>query len=173
MSDKTKRDGYIDQISELYFRMGNDGERAGVLVDCISVSIKAVSDTMKDRVIVGYDSKRQLEMIVGLCSDLYDLSVGVTGEGDGIFSRGLDLIRSKSNDYAGDDDPFSNFREVEKLGLSLEMGILVRMTDKVSRLRNLYKGKTMEVNEKIEDTIMDLSNYAAILHTYLSGGSRA
>lgn len=77
--------------------------------------------------------------------------------------------KRKNADYAGDDDPFANFRLVEKLGIcSVETGILVRMTDKMARITNLLKeGKVNQVkDESVDDTLIDLANYAVILAAY-------
>lgn len=77
--------------------------------------------------------------------------------------------RKKNADYAGDGDPFANFRLVEMLGIcSVETGILVRMTDKMARCSNLLKeGKTNQVkDESVDDTLVDLANYAVILAAY-------
>ena len=77
----------------------------------------------------------------------------------------LEITAKKSNDYASDDDPFRNFREFG------ELGILVRMSDKFSRLRTaLYDRKDMAVSdETVEDTILDLATYAILLLSYRRG----
>lgn len=77
--------------------------------------------------------------------------------------------RKKNADYAGDSDPFGNFRLVEMLGIcSVETGILVRMTDKMARISNLLKeGVTTQVkDESVDDTLIDLANYSIILAAY-------
>ena len=82
----------------------------------------------------------------------------------------LATSKAKCADYAGDEDPFHNFRMVEHLGLcSVEIGILVRMTDKVSRICNLIAGdrENQVKDEKVEDTLRDLITYCAILLAYL------
>ena len=90
------------------------------------------------------------------------------------FDKAYDLFCIKQYDY-GD----SNIR----LGLNLrssqtseslansrfaQMGVVIRMNDKISRLVNLYKKNEEDisaVNESVEDTAMDLMNYANILLT--------
>ena len=77
--------------------------------------------------------------------------------------------RRKNADYAGDADPFANFRLVEKLGIcSVETGILVRMTDKMARITNLLQeGRVNQVkDESVDDTLIDLANYSVILAAY-------
>ena len=84
------------------------------------------------------------------------------------FDRAYNLWALKQHDY-GD----SNIR----LGLNLssssersqnnrlaQLGVVIRMNDKVSRLINLYKkdGVTA-IDETIEDTALDIMNYANML----------
>lgn len=92
------------------------------------------------------------------------------------FEHGLELMKRKNHDYAGEEDPFKNFRAAEMLGMSVEQGILVRMSDKLSRAANLLKMKDSEhadakgslvTEESIEDTLVDLMNYSNILMVYL------
>ena len=72
-----------------------------------------------------------------------------------------ELHDRKNNDYATNQDPFSNFRECERFGVPAWKGVLVRMSDKVVRIFNLIdKGTTK--NESIEDSFMDLSVYSLI-----------
>lgn len=89
---------------------------------------------------------------------------------------GLEIMKRKNHDYAGDSDPFQNFRAAEALGISAEQGILVRMSDKMARIANLLKMKDCEqedargslvTEESIEDTLIDLMNYSNILVAYL------
>lgn len=98
------------------------------------------------------------------------------------FEQGLELMKRKNHDYAGEVDPFKNFRAAEALGVSVEQGILVRMSDKMARAANLLKikqeqdldgyrdidGKPLGVTEEsVKDTLIDLMNYSNILMVYL------
>jgi hypothetical protein len=76
---------------------------------------------------------------------------------------------SKAKDYAGIDEPMRNFIDSALIaGTTVEQGILVRMADKLARARNLTEKGSLDgdVGEKLEDTLKDLSNYAAILAYY-------
>lgn len=85
----------------------------------------------------------------------------------GNFVKALDLMKKKNIDYADEKDFFKNFREAEKLGITVEQGILVRMSDKISRVSNLLSKKEVSViTESVEDTLIDLMNYANILLLY-------
>jgi len=81
------------------------------------------------------------------------------------FNSCMDIAAAKNHDYAADADPFRNFRECGRFGVSIDSGILVRMSDKWSRLCQLAApGETAEVSdETLIDTLLDLINYAAIL----------
>lgn len=73
------------------------------------------------------------------------------------------IIAAKKSDYAGDDDLLRNFRLSESMGLcTTPQGILVRLTDKLSRLASFSKKGSFEVNESVEDTVKDLINYKVL-----------
>lgn len=77
------------------------------------------------------------------------------------------LTQRKNADYAGEEDPFKNFREFGTTGF------LVRMSDKWSRIRNLLSsGKAPAVkDEKVEDTLLDLATYSILLICWLREGN--
>jgi hypothetical protein len=80
----------------------------------------------------------------------------------------LELVISKTKDYATIDDPYRNFRMSESVGVSVEKGILVRMCDKLSRIGNLIESNDNSVkDESIEDTLIDIMNYSNILLCYI------
>lgn len=86
------------------------------------------------------------------------------------IKRMADLESKKGHDYASVEDPFKNFLECENLQIcSAEKGILVRMADKITRVSNLIeKNEEAQVaDEKLDDTLIDLANYAIILACYL------
>lgn len=75
-----------------------------------------------------------------------------------------DLHRRKSAGYAGDSpDPWINFREASEFGVTAETGVLIRMSDKWSRIKSLSKNPANDkVGENLKDTLMDLAAYALI-----------
>jgi len=77
--------------------------------------------------------------------------------------KGIGLIKLKSKDYAGSDDPWKNFKSSEIVGVDYKRAILVRIMDKVSRASNLLDKEPAVNDEKIEDTLIDLINYGNIL----------
>lgn len=81
------------------------------------------------------------------------------------FDKAMKLVISKNQDYAGTKDPLANFRAVENTSITdMITAILVRMSDKWTRICNLHnKGFAAVKDETIEDTLLDLMNYCAIL----------
>lgn len=73
------------------------------------------------------------------------------------------ISKAKNADYANDNDPFQNFRACEMLNIDSNVGIMVRMTDKLMRASNLLSREAQVKDESIMDTLKDLSNYALIL----------
>lgn len=82
-----------------------------------------------------------------------------------ICEEAKELMRKKNADYACSTDPFMNFRRAEYLGFSsAEMGVLIRMTDKMSRISTfLNRGELSLENESVYDAIVDMINYSVIL----------
>lgn len=83
------------------------------------------------------------------------------------FLKGEQLILNKNQDYSSSEDPFANFRAAEWLGLTIEQGILLRLSDKMMRINNLLSRPQNVNDESIEDTLLDAINYNNILLTYI------
>ncbi len=77
------------------------------------------------------------------------------------------LLKAKSHDYSGKDDMLANFKSLEKFGYKASDGILYRMGDKFNRLAVLLKNPAKVKDEKIQDTLLDLANYACIMYISL------
>lgn len=73
----------------------------------------------------------------------------------------------KNEDYAADGDPFSNFTGVAQMtGQPVDMVFFTMIGIKIMRLKELV-GVGKDPNfESIDDTILDLANYAAIWKAY-------
>lgn len=84
------------------------------------------------------------------------------------FNKCLDIAKKKNDDYADEADPFANFRGSEIAGVPAERGILIRMMDKMNRIGNGLQKEFQVEDERMDDTIEDLINYAAILKAYLN-----
>lgn len=75
-----------------------------------------------------------------------------------LSERARRVMEKKNQDYGEDGDPFRNFRTFGPYG------ILVRLSDKLSRLRTFVERGSFQVNdESFEDTIMDALNYIILL----------
>lgn len=74
------------------------------------------------------------------------------------------LIKRKNADYtAGSGDPFANFRVAEDFGVDTFQGVMLRMSDKIQRLKSFCKNGKLEVaNEGAEDSLKDIIGYSLI-----------
>lgn len=88
------------------------------------------------------------------------------------YRDGVEIIKLKNQDYATKEDPWKNFRQAELVGVSLERAILVRVSDKLSRISNLIDKEPAVVDEKLEDTLLDCINYLAILKAHRDKDSK-
>ena len=80
------------------------------------------------------------------------------------FEADMALLRAKGHDYAGTEDCLGNLR---RFGL---VGIIVRMSDKFSRLEQFAKSGSLEVkDEGAKDTLMDIRNYSFLAQIFLEG----
>ena len=91
---------------------------------------------------------------------------------DGLFQlhkdtceKCLKIMEKKNHDYSGGtSSPFENFLAGEILGISGELGILMRSLDKFQRIRSFADtGKLMVTNESVDDAIEDVINYMILL----------
>lgn len=68
-----------------------------------------------------------------------------------VQSEALTLFQKKNKDYG---DAFANYGTI---------GVLVRLSDKISRAASISKSSVTLVNdESLRDTLIDLHNYAAM-----------
>ncbi len=88
-----------------------------------------------------------------------------------LCSYALELMKRKNHDYAGKNGntPFANFERSEAMGLcSTEAAMMVRMTDKMSRLSTFIDCGELKVkNEGYKDAVIDLINYLVIFSGYI------
>lgn len=81
-----------------------------------------------------------------------------------LCSEAFDVMKRKNHDYSAG-DPLSNFFLSEALGTcTAANGIINRLGDKLSRLVSvLGKGEAQVKDESVDDTIVDIINYAVLL----------
>ena len=75
----------------------------------------------------------------------------------------LNLFSKKMMDYGlGNISLGGNLNSLDDKNYALQ-GIQIRLTDKVNRLKNLFKnGENFVKDESVEDTFMDIANYGII-----------
>ena len=79
------------------------------------------------------------------------------------FIEMSEVILKKGNDYANH-DRLSNFKLAGAVsGLSAEQNCLSLIATKVARLGVLFNSDGEPNNESVEDSILDLANYSALL----------
>jgi hypothetical protein len=80
------------------------------------------------------------------------------------FVEDMKLLRAKGQDYSGLRDALSNLK---RFGL---FGIIVRLSDKFSRLEQLAQsGEAMVKDESMTDTLRDIRNYSFLAQIFLEG----
>ena len=78
-----------------------------------------------------------------------------------VLEEMADLHDKKNQDYGSDEDPFANVRASEEFGIPAWLGSVIRANDKMTRLKS-YARKRELANETVEDSLLDLANYAVI-----------
>ena len=89
-----------------------------------------------------------------------------------ICNQARELTKTKGHDYSGTEDTLRNLRAVGRLNIcDPQVGTLVRMVDKISRLAQLTHSEAKVKDESVEDTVIDLINYSILfLALRQSGG---
>lgn len=72
-----------------------------------------------------------------------------------------DLHDRKQADYGATADPFANVRASQEWGIPPWVGALVRLNDKVTRLKTFARRGSL-ANESAEDSMLDIAVYALI-----------
>ena len=85
-----------------------------------------------------------------MASDL----AGFRNDSDDIFTELHNILVSKQMDYG----PYN----ISRAPGGAINGLLVRMNDKMERLKNLYYSDGDPQNESLEDSFVDIANYAVI-----------
>lgn len=76
------------------------------------------------------------------------------------------IMEAKNSDYTGGksaDDPFANFKMAAMIGIHPAVGLLLRMMDKVQRIRTFTLDGGLAVkSESVDDACDDIVNYAIL-----------
>ncbi len=85
-----------------------------------------------------------------------------------LFREDMELLKKKGHDYSGDEDCLRNFRDFGSLG------ILIRLSDKFIRLKNLVRTGSAQVgDESAVDTLRDIRNYSFLMQIVMEEEDRA
>ena len=123
---------------------------------------------MENNYIMSSENMKKIEEMYPQCTDelmnnfdrAYDLWCQKQSDyGDGNIRLGLSLSQEESSS--------PSTRTNQNILLS-QLGVVIRMNDKIQRLINLYKkeifsGQARSVDESTEDTCIDIMNYANML----------
>jgi hypothetical protein len=85
---------------------------------------------------------------------------------DSTCRKAREIMSKKNNDYAGGEegkDPFANFKMSSTIGIHPAIGLLLRMMDKVQRIRTFTLDGGLAVSdESVDDACDDIVNYAIL-----------
>lgn len=102
-----------------------------------------------DEELVEYRRSLQADPVATICQE-YGIETEMGIAALRLALENVAVLDRKQRDYGS--------RNISSFG---EFGVLVRMTDKMERLKNLWKMEKPK-NESVEDSYLDLSNYALI-----------
>jgi hypothetical protein len=75
-------------------------------------------------------------------------------------------LRQKSSDYTGGEtsqDPFANFKATEVLGVDSVIGVMIRLMDKIQRVRSFANDGELKVkDESVDDAFNDIIGYTIL-----------
>ena len=82
-----------------------------------------------------------------------------------LHKMAADIINKKNHDYRGAmEDDYANFRGSKALGIHPGHGVLLRIQDKMMRVKTFIdKGELKVKGESIDDALVDITNYCALL----------
>ena len=84
------------------------------------------------------------------------------------FESCKNIIKAKNADYADDGDPYSNFRTASLFNVHPATGILLRVMDKIQRIKSFIEKNKLEVQgESFEDACDDIINYMVLIKGYI------
>jgi len=90
---------------------------------------------------------------------------------DETCSKCKEIMKRKNSDYTGGKnakDIFANFNSSVILDIHPVQGLLLRLIDKVQRIRSFTNDKQLQVsNESVEDACEDIINYAILAKAML------
>ena len=90
---------------------------------------------------------------------------------DETCSKCKEIMKKKNSDYTGGKnatDVFANFNSSVILDIHPVQGLLLRLIDKIQRIRSFTNDKQLQVsNESVDDACEDIINYAILAKAML------
>jgi hypothetical protein len=88
-----------------------------------------------------------------------------------ITNQMVALHNKKGADYGSGTDPYANVRASQEFGIAPWIGALVRLNDKITRLKSFIRNGNLQ-NESVEDSIRDIQVYSVIMQILYEEGDR-
>lgn len=81
----------------------------------------------------------------------------------GLYDNMLELIEAKNRDYTNGGGAFANFEKSTEFGVDPLVGVMLRMEDKIQRIKSFVKTGSLAVKgEGVEEALQDVIGYASI-----------
>jgi hypothetical protein len=95
-------------------------------------------------------------------------------KGESLMQEARELMLRKNHDYtSGSGDPYANFRTASSFGVHPAVGIVIRVGDKLQRIRTFAERGGLAVgDEGVRDACLDVINYAVLVYGLLTEGKR-
>jgi hypothetical protein len=85
-------------------------------------------------------------------------------------SEQYNLVSKKNQDYSNE-GPFENFEATAKYAnITIDQAFLFHLVNKMTRAKNLLSKDASVTDEPLEDTLMDMANYANLWLAYRKHG---
>ena len=178
MSDYCSKTAVITNVNEnsLYYKididrgswcwydwMFEDDFTENIVESKISNESELIGLKANDEII--YDGKDYRDAIIGLdvADGKYSTSINIKDVNkitfDDILTQMLHTYKAKNADYGNSFD-----KTLNEFGL---VASVVRLTDKMERIKSLIKSDAKVLDEKIDDTLLDMANYAVLTLLWL------
>ena len=157
---ETWDDNALDALNQFWFQSAEttDFWSALNMAEHLSDVQKEIAHWLRELLAGSADnSLDDLDRCMDVCGKLaaHNIKTNIKGDIYALHS----LLVSKQRDYGHDN-----------ICLSGEIGLAVRMMDKIARLNNLINQDRKAKNEPLEDTWCDILGYAVVYRMYRTGG---
>jgi hypothetical protein len=157
---------YITKVLDLYAAdlISIQREEAGIADTQNSLDLQNSINRMW-RIITNKDQAHLANQLTDLAGIAFELLAVMRDTSIAeVISEALSLHHRKNAGYAGhSNDPWANFRLATLFGVTPSQGVLVRLSDKYSRLQSLQaSANNDQVGESYNDTLADFAAYCLI-----------